>query len=149
MELTDPVSLAMHPKEKSGIVFPPVSSDPDYFFDIKKRYRATIPHYWKVVKEYRYRNNHIKDNKYRMDGEINFLKRELKPFFRDMLTYLRTYRDLTDTEITEKFSNDFPGYLRALGPDLIARTVRNFRDRERRAQLERFVTRIVNGEDQF
>ena len=101
------------------------TSDPEYFYDLKLLFRQKSGH-WKAVKQYRithYNEDH--DNKYRMDGEINYIKDATKLYNSDISWFIKAYPDMKPSEASNVFCSKYAGYLNVYGIEWTERAINN------------------------
>lgn len=125
MILTDSVSCLLHAHSDDLMHFEdiPENKDPDYFFDLKKLFRQKEDH-WKNVKQYRkthFKENH--ENKYRMDGEINYIKDVSDLYHQDIEWFCRGNPHMNAGEAAQAFCAKYRGYANVYGVEFVRRAI--------------------------
>lgn len=122
MNLSDNISLLLPIFSPVALEDIPVNPDPEYFFDLKKHFRQN-PEHWKNVKQYRRTHFEEKDNRYRMEGEINYLRNEIKTFHKDIEYFILANPSMNHREAAEAFCLKWRGYLLTYGVEITERAI--------------------------
>jgi hypothetical protein len=122
MLLSDNISSLLPIFASSSLDNIPVNPDPEYFFDLKLHFRKKQDH-WKTVKQYHKTHPEERDNRYYMDGEINYLNDEVKTFHQDIEYFLLANPSMSHREAEEAFCSKWRGYLHVYGVGIVDRAI--------------------------
>lgn len=120
MILSDDISLLLPVFNSPSLHDISIDPDPNYFYDLKLHFRQKADH-WKNVKQYRKNHSENRDNRYRMDGEINYIKDEIKTLHQDIEYFMRANPSMNAREGAQVFCKKWRGYLLVYGEEIVRR----------------------------